>query len=179
MKIFNTKTFQVLTNVSGALGYTFLFFGLGIMIMLGVILLQVHGLFPGDYKLNIDEGTQVIYLDIPKLAESVTNVVAIGLGLLVVFFMITLPYWVGKYSSIGLKAMLTRLTYPVNAKKLLLGKVSVIATCVLLLVILFFLTADTKPFLVLGLVFFALATASFAIQHLLARWARLSAKSIW
>lgn len=175
----DTKTFRVLTNVFGALGYTFLFFGLGIMIMLGVVLLQAHGLFPGDYKLKIDEGTQVIYLDIPKLAESVTYVVAIGLGLLVVFFMITLPYWVGKYSSIGLKAILTKLTYPMSIKKLLLGKALVTAVSTLLLVILFFLTADTKPFLALGLVLFALATINFAIQHILARWARFSAKLIW
>lgn len=175
----NTKTFQILTNIFGMLGYTFLIFGLGIVIIVGVILLQSHGFFPNNYSLDIDGNARIVYYDIPKLAESVTYTLAIGLWLMVALFMITLPYWIGKYSSAGLKAMLLRYAYPIDAKKLVIGKTLLVIIGTLLLVALSLLADNTMSFLIFGSSLFALSVLCFTSQHLLAKWARFNAKRIW
>ena len=186
MKARNLLSSQRIMNMFGAVGYSLLI--INCAIVAGAVLLwlinsgygNTIGLQPeapaeayGSVGDTAPSGVLSVVLDI------IAYMIAIVMGLAVIFVSITLPYWLGRVGSYCIKRIANLFIEVLTPAMLLLVKV--IANGLIAVPILVIVAADIKNIPVLlfvsGLVLVTLVM--FLLQHYLAKMNNLDTKDIW
>ena len=173
-----------IVNIFGAIGYSLLIFVYAIT--LGVVMmwlvngghLEFIGVSPAD--------AQVIYVTSSEAAQPsfawqvFAYVLTVVMAMIVLFVMVTLPYWLGRSSSRILKRAIRYCQQPVTLASLLAGKVLACGIGAVPIIIggLYLKASISIVIVLLGVV--SLALFVFLIQHYLARMSEVvAAKDVW
>ena len=144
MKTISKKYKQRVINAIGAIGYFGLIFGLTIAIVSVLDWFSLVELSPIDHQLTVNDGRpgEAIRSIIPT---SVTYFVGVAIIFLVLLFLVTMPYWVGKFGSKGLKWLVDRLSINKSIAGLYQSKMTLLAIGAVILTVKLMVVKSLQP----------------------------------
>lgn len=126
MKAISKKHKQKFINVIGAIGYFGLVFGLMIVVISVLDWFNLVELSDVDRQLVVNGGRPGDAI-VSMIPTSVTYLVGVGVIFFVLLFVATMPYWVGKFGSKGLKWIIDTLSIEKSIAKLYQSKIVLLA----------------------------------------------------
>lgn len=177
-----------IANIFGAVGYSLLLFTYAVIVGVGLLwLVKTGSLVPIGITPDItqpspvDPAAVMTEVQAPPLAMQIVQALFLAvMSTIVLFVVVSLPYWLGRCGSHILKRCIRLCQVPVTLMSLLIGKVIACGMATVPVLIVGIYDFRQLPIVIVLLTLVTVAMIIFLLQHYLAQMSEVTeAKDIW